>query len=177
MLHIWAALLPTILAFASAQNNGNGGATYSQVTTVSVAGPGPTPTIEGPPVPTQTTVAVAPNARSYQLNSSFEITDKSVTRTFHWTISYVFVIVLDQPAYETGFRLPKCTVWCSRFAFFIWQYPDSLKYVLNRWLQSEPHYDQRSNARTTGRSQRRRYPSLLVVALGWSFHGCSLIHS
>ncbi|KIM76075.1 multicopper oxidase [Piloderma croceum F 1598] len=87
MIHIWAALLPTILAFASAQNSGNGGATYSQVTTVSVAGPGPTPTIEGPPVPTQTTVAVAPNARSYHLNSSFEITDKPVTRTFNWTIS------------------------------------------------------------------------------------------
>ncbi|KIM72419.1 multicopper oxidase [Piloderma croceum F 1598] len=87
MLHIWAALLPTILAFASAQNNGKGGATYSQVTTVSVAGLGPTPTIEDSPVPTQTTVAVAPNARSYQLNSSFEIADKPAARTFDWTIS------------------------------------------------------------------------------------------
>jgi hypothetical protein len=94
MLHIWAALLPTILGFASAQNGGNGGATYSQVTTISVAGPGPTPTIEGPPAPTQTTVAAAPNAGSYRLNSSFEITDTPVTRTFDWTISYVIAIVL-----------------------------------------------------------------------------------
>jgi len=153
MLHIWVALLPAILIFASAQINGNGGAIYSQVTTISAGGPRPTPTIEGLPAPTQTTVAVAPKAGSYQLNSSFEITNTPVTRTFNWTISYVMIIALDRPTYETDFRLPKCAIWCSRFVLFSLEYTDWLKYVLNRWVQSEPYCDQRPNARTISRSQ------------------------
>jgi hypothetical protein len=74
------------LGFAGAQNGGSGSASYLPVVTVKPEGSGPTPTFEDPPVPTQTTLAVPPNANSYQLNSSFEITDTPVTRTFNWNI-------------------------------------------------------------------------------------------
>lgn len=84
---IWAALLPMRFAFAAAQNSGMGGASYIPVSTFQPGGPRPTPTIEGPPVPTQGIPAALPATNSYQLNSSFEITDKPVTRTFDWTIS------------------------------------------------------------------------------------------
>jgi hypothetical protein len=86
-LQIWAAVLPTILAFASARRNNVGVGSYTHATTVTAGGPGPSVTVDGPPVPTVTTVAVTPNTGSYQLNSSFEITDTAVTRTFDWTIA------------------------------------------------------------------------------------------
>jgi hypothetical protein len=121
-LFIWAALVPNILAFVSAQSNGDDGATYAPVTTVSVGGYGPTPTNEGPLLPSQTTPAVSPNAGSYKLNSSFEITDTPVTRTFNWIIAYVviiFQVIQDLPAHDSGIRLMQCGVRCSRFALFI----------------------------------------------------------
>jgi FtsP/CotA-like multicopper oxidase with cupredoxin domain len=88
---IWAALLPVGLAFAAAQSIGPG-ASYIPVITVSPGGPvsGPTNTYEAPPVPTQAIPAARPAPNSYWLNSSFEITDKPVTRTFDWTISAAY---------------------------------------------------------------------------------------
>ena len=86
-IKIWTALLPMGLAFAGAKGSGTGKGSYIPVTTISRGVQGPTNTIEAPPVPTQAKPAVFPNANSYQLNSSFEITDKPVTRTYHWTIS------------------------------------------------------------------------------------------
>jgi hypothetical protein len=84
---IWTTLLSLSLTFVSGQSNGAGGASYTPLTTISLDGPGPTNTNEAPPIPTQTTPAVPANAASYKLNSSFEITDTPVTRTFDWTIS------------------------------------------------------------------------------------------
>jgi FtsP/CotA-like multicopper oxidase with cupredoxin domain len=89
-IKIWTALLPMGLAFAGAKGSGTGKGSYIPVTTISRGVQGPTNTIEAPPVPTQAKPAVFPNANSYQLNSSFEITDKPVTRTYHWTISEAY---------------------------------------------------------------------------------------
>jgi hypothetical protein len=86
-LQIRAAILSTTLAFASAKRSSSGGATYAPVTTVTLSGSAPTGTNAPPPVPTQTTPAVFADSASYQLNSSFEITDTPVTRTFDWTIT------------------------------------------------------------------------------------------
>jgi hypothetical protein len=83
-LRVLAAFLTAGLACAFAQSTG--GATYTQLTTISPGGPAPTNTFEAPPVPTETTPAVAPNTGSYLLNGSFEITDTPVIRTFNWTI-------------------------------------------------------------------------------------------
>ena len=86
-LQIWTTLLSLSLTFVSGESDGKGGATYAPQTTITHDRPGPTQINEAPPIPTQTTPAVPVNAASYKLNSSFEITDKPVTRTFDWTIS------------------------------------------------------------------------------------------
>jgi hypothetical protein len=86
-LHVLAALLPMGLAFVSAKSNGVGTVSYVPVTTISSGGLNPSITNEAPPLPTETTPAAFPNANSYTLNSSFEITATPVTRTYHWTIA------------------------------------------------------------------------------------------
>jgi hypothetical protein len=82
-------IFPASFILASAQNTTTsyGSAIYTAITTVSQKGPTPTVVFEKPAVPTVATSAVSPNMGSYQLNSSFEITNKSVTRTYDWTIA------------------------------------------------------------------------------------------
>ena len=84
---ICAVIFPTSFILASAQSILSGSASYTAITTVSQKGPTPTIVFEAPALPTQITPAVSPNMASYQLNSSFEITNKSVTGTYNWNIA------------------------------------------------------------------------------------------
>jgi hypothetical protein len=87
-LKIFAAVFPTSFILASARSTTSyGSASYTEITTVSQKGPTPTVAYGGPVIPTASTPAMPPNMASYQLNSSFEITNKPVTRTFNWNIA------------------------------------------------------------------------------------------
>ncbi|KIM77718.1 multicopper oxidase [Piloderma croceum F 1598] len=86
-LQFFAAIFPISFILASAQSTSYGSASYTEITTVSQKGPTPTVVFGGPAMPTASTPAIPPNVASYQLNSSFEITNKPVTRIFNWTIA------------------------------------------------------------------------------------------
>jgi FtsP/CotA-like multicopper oxidase with cupredoxin domain len=86
-LQICTVIFLTSFILASTQGIISGSTSYTAMTTVSQGGPTPTMVFEAPALLTEVTPAVSPNIASYQLNSSFEITNRSVTRTYYWTIA------------------------------------------------------------------------------------------
>ncbi|KIM84513.1 multicopper oxidase [Piloderma croceum F 1598] len=86
-LQICTVIFLTSFILASAQSIISDSTSYTAITTVSQGGPTPTIAFEAPALLTEVTPAVSPNMASYQLNSSFKITNRSVTRTYYWTIA------------------------------------------------------------------------------------------
>lgn len=86
-LQICTVIFLKSFILASAQSIISGSTSYTAITPVSRGGPTPTIVFEAPALLTEVTPAVSPNMASYQLNSSFEITNRSVTRTYYWTIA------------------------------------------------------------------------------------------